>query len=139
MARPRTTAGETPATDTETTPAAEPGAIRLAKALDDLNLAVTLLGNRVTKLEQRFDEAEGVDGHVVFTPGGSKAETPEERLRELEQRVAEAGRLLVFHGNRRPGGMTPAPTYLADVGRVLLFDTETPDTTTSEGDGTSET
>ena len=49
------------------------------------------------------------------------------RVAELEQRVAEAGRRALFHSQRGGARVSPAGPMLADIGRALLFDSETPD------------
>ena len=105
----------------------------------DIVEACRLLDDRVSHLAGRVDELAAAnvvvdlttedDGATVTVRGTSLVD----RVVELEQRVHEAGRLLVFHGNRRPGGLTPAPSYLDDVGRALLFDGEQPEAAPNGG------
>jgi hypothetical protein len=49
----------------------------------------------------------------------------EARVLELEQRIAEAGRRALFHADTA-GEPVRVRAALADVGRALLFDPETP-------------
>lgn len=49
------------------------------------------------------------------------------RVAELEARVAEAGRRALFHAKHGGGRISPVGPILEEVGRALLFDTETPD------------
>lgn len=66
----------------------------------------------------------------------------EARVTEIESRLAEAGRRVLFHADRerkgedavlaslgkeRPEDEAFLSVFLADLGRALLFDTETPD------------
>lgn len=59
-----------------------------------------------------------------------------ERLAEIESRLAEAGRRALFHSKQAgqfAGGGRPE-TFLADIGRALLFDPETPDRVKGDDD-----
>lgn len=57
----------------------------------------------------------------------SELDALEVRVAELEQRLAEAGRRALFHAGRGGRAVAPVGPMLADVGRALLFNTETPD------------
>ena len=111
----------------------------LAVKLDALEATLGELRELITSIHlDAVDRTTPLDfelGEVQY------AEGIEARVRELEQRTDEAGRRMLFASERRPGGMTPAPHWIADVGRALLFDTETPNEpveTTAAVEGTAE-
>lgn len=75
------------------------------------------------KVEPDEVEADGYTGELSL----STLDELELRLGELEARIAEAGRRALFHAQNAGSRVAPVGPILADVGRALLFDSETPD------------
>lgn len=89
--------------------------------------AIATLAVKLDALEAMIGELRGTDLEPVERVSSPSGKIDDARVAELEARIDEAGRRMLFASERRPGGMTPAPHWIADVGRALLFDTETPD------------
>lgn len=132
MARPRAV----PPTPTDDSPPASDTAIgALTEHLGAVELpagvgpALVALAGVVDRLAERLDTLEAVAAPADFAELSAEVFDSglAERVRELEQRVHEAGRRMIWEGRANTGGRTPHPSrYLPEIGRVLLFDPETP-------------
>lgn len=96
----------------------------LAVGLDALHARLDELRELVTAVhEDAVDRTRPTElAELVHEPGLA------ERVTELEQRVHEAGRRMVFVGENPTYGRNPHPSrWLPEIGRALLFEGEQPE------------
>ena len=93
-----------------------------AKELEAAGYLETGSGMKVEREPLTKEELADLAGRTGLSP----LDELELRVAELEQRVAEAGRWALFHAQHGGSRVSPAGPMLADVGRALLFDSETP-------------
>lgn len=92
-----------------------PALLSIATAIDDLRLELAGIGVPGTMLEVTADEHHAA-GIVEL----------DDRVREIESRLSEAGRRMIWAATPTHGRNPHPARWLPDIGRVLLFDPETP-------------